>query len=146
MLYVFDPLAMHNIIVKDQYIFEEATWFIKYVPQRSAWHSAVLNSSQRTNMFNLGPGLLATLGMRLFQTLPIVSRLAHEAVRAGDHHRKQRKLLNPVFSIAHMRRMIPIFNTVGHRVRPFLLVPDLTYHYDITVRLSAHRSARPTHQ
>ncbi|KAI0760468.1 cytochrome P450 [Fomes fomentarius] len=78
MLYVFDPLAMHNIIVKDQYIFEEATWFIK------------------TNMFNLGPGLLSTL--------------------AGDHHRKQRKLLNPVFSIAHMRRMIPIFNTVGHRL------------------------------
>ncbi len=28
MLYVFDPVAMHNIIVKDQYIFEEAAWFI----------------------------------------------------------------------------------------------------------------------
>ena len=34
----------------------------------------------------------------------------------GDHHRKQRKLLNPVFSIAHMRRMIPLFNEVGLRV------------------------------
>lgn len=29
MLYVFDPVAMHNIIVKDQYVFEEAAWFIK---------------------------------------------------------------------------------------------------------------------
>ncbi|EIW61094.1 cytochrome P450 [Trametes versicolor FP-101664 SS1] len=78
MLYVFDPVAMHNIIVKDQYVFEEAAWFIK------------------SNKLNFGPGLLATL---------------------GDHHRKQRKLLNPVFSIAHMRRMIPIFNEVTHRLQ-----------------------------
>lgn len=28
MLYVFDPVAMHSIIVKDQYVFEEAAWFI----------------------------------------------------------------------------------------------------------------------
>ncbi|TFK86200.1 cytochrome P450 [Polyporus arcularius HHB13444] len=76
-LYVFDPTAMHNIIVKDQYVFEEASWFV------------------RTNDIIFGPGLLSTL---------------------GDHHRKQRKLLNPVFSIAHMRRMIPVFNQVGHRL------------------------------
>ena len=30
-LYVFDPTAMHSIIVKEQYIYEEADWFIKYV-------------------------------------------------------------------------------------------------------------------
>ncbi|KAI0754297.1 cytochrome P450 [Daedaleopsis nitida] len=77
MLYVFDPTALHSIIVKDQHIFEEAAFFIK------------------SNMLHFGPGLLATL---------------------GDRHRKQRKLLNPVFSIAHMRRMIPIFNTVAHRL------------------------------
>lgn len=35
----------------------------------------------------------------------------------GDHHRKQRKLLNPVFSIAHMRHMTPIFYHVIHKVR-----------------------------
>ncbi|KAM5533780.1 hypothetical protein V8D89_012555 [Ganoderma adspersum] len=78
MLYVFDPTAMHNIIVKDQYIYEEAAFFIK------------------SNQLHFGPGLLGTL---------------------GDHHRKQRKLLNPVFSIAHMRRMIPIFNDVGHKLQ-----------------------------
>ncbi|OJT06838.1 Cytochrome P450 3A9 [Trametes pubescens] len=78
MLYVFDPVAMHNIIVKDQYIFEEAAWFIM------------------ANHMNFGPGLLSTL---------------------GDHHRKQRKLLNPVFSITHMRRMIPIFNEVAHKLQ-----------------------------
>ena len=32
--------------------------------------------------------------------------------RVGDHHRRQRKLLNPVFSTAHMRNMVPLFNRV----------------------------------
>ena len=31
MLYVFDPVAMHNIVVKDQYIYEETSMFITYV-------------------------------------------------------------------------------------------------------------------
>ncbi|KAI0716854.1 cytochrome P450 [Earliella scabrosa] len=35
----------------------------------------------------------------------------------GDHHRKQRKLLNPVFSINHMRHMMPIFYNVTHKLR-----------------------------
>ncbi|KAH9857411.1 cytochrome P450 [Lenzites betulinus] len=73
-LYVFDPIALHTIILKDQHIFEEA----------------------RSNDTSFGPGLLATL---------------------GDRHRKQRKLLNPVFSIAHMRRMLPIFYEVTHRLQ-----------------------------
>ncbi|TEB32626.1 cytochrome P450 [Coprinellus micaceus] len=34
----------------------------------------------------------------------------------GEQHRKQRKMLNPVFSIAHMREMIPIFYDVVHRL------------------------------
>lgn len=36
MLYIFDPVAMHNIIVKDQYIFEEAAWFIMQVSSRNS--------------------------------------------------------------------------------------------------------------
>ncbi|KAH8100150.1 cytochrome P450 [Cristinia sonorae] len=35
----------------------------------------------------------------------------------GDHHRRQRKMLNPVFSINHMRRMVPVFNTVSQRLK-----------------------------
>ncbi|TFK29213.1 cytochrome P450 [Coprinopsis marcescibilis] len=35
----------------------------------------------------------------------------------GQKHRKQRKMLNPVFSIAHMREMVPIFYNVGYRLR-----------------------------
>ncbi|KAI0760494.1 cytochrome P450 [Fomes fomentarius] len=76
MLYVFDPTALHTIVVKDQYVFEQAAFVIKF------------------NWLRFGPGLPATL---------------------GDPHRRQRKMLNPVFSISHMRRMIPIFNDVGHK-------------------------------
>ncbi|KAJ3829903.1 cytochrome P450 [Lentinula raphanica] len=35
----------------------------------------------------------------------------------GEQHRKQRKMLNPVFSIAHMRSMMPIFNDVVDQLR-----------------------------
>ncbi|KAI0754283.1 cytochrome P450 [Daedaleopsis nitida] len=78
MLYVFDPVAMHNIVVKDQYIYEETGFFIK------------------SFRLLLGPGLLGTL---------------------GEHHRKQRKMLNPVFSTTHMRRMNSIFNDIGHKLQ-----------------------------
>ncbi|KAI0370370.1 cytochrome P450 [Pilatotrama ljubarskyi] len=74
LLYVFEPRALHQILVKDQYIYEEGRYFIK------------------GNELVFGKGLLATM---------------------GDHHRKQRKMLNPVFSPRHMRHMIPIFYDVS---------------------------------
>ncbi|TFK40020.1 cytochrome P450 [Crucibulum laeve] len=77
-LFVFDPKAMHHIIVKDQYIYEETSSFIV------------------GNRIIFGEGLLGTL---------------------GGHHRKQRKMLNPVFSIAHMREMIPVFWKVSRRLQ-----------------------------
>ncbi|KAK7038693.1 hypothetical protein VNI00_010577 [Paramarasmius palmivorus] len=52
-----------------------------------------------TNRLAFGDGLLATV---------------------GEHHRKQRKLLNPVFSTAHMRDMVPIFNGVVRQLRSTL--------------------------
>ncbi|KAF9043341.1 cytochrome P450 [Panaeolus papilionaceus] len=33
----------------------------------------------------------------------------------GDYHKKQRKLLNPVFSTSHMRQMMPIIYKIMHR-------------------------------
>ncbi|TFK22728.1 cytochrome P450 [Coprinopsis marcescibilis] len=50
----------------------------------------------RTNTIVFGKGLLSTI---------------------GDHHRKQRKILNPVFSAAHLRDMVPLFNTVAYKLR-----------------------------
>ncbi|TRM60984.1 cytochrome P450 [Schizophyllum amplum] len=80
-LYVADPKALHNVVVKDQHVYEEHPHFI----------------SANTILF--GEGLLTTL---------------------GDHHKKQRKLMNPVFSTAHMRDMIPIFWDVVGALRSTL--------------------------
>ncbi|CAL1702598.1 unnamed protein product [Somion occarium] len=78
MLYVFDPKALHNIIVKDQYIYEETPVFLNF------------------NRLFFGNGLLASL---------------------GEQHRRQRKILNPVFNINHMRYMTPIFYRITHKLR-----------------------------
>ncbi|KAF9043394.1 cytochrome P450 [Panaeolus papilionaceus] len=39
----------------------------------------------------------------------------------GDHHKKQRKSLNPVFSIAHMRQMVPMFYEITHKLETSLV-------------------------
>ncbi|KAI8972816.1 cytochrome P450 [Trametes punicea] len=77
-LFTFDPKAMHHIAIKDQDVFQESQWFIRFL------------------LHIFGPGLLSTL---------------------GEHHRRQRKMLNPVFSINHMRHMTPIFYGVCHKLR-----------------------------
>ncbi|TEB29430.1 cytochrome P450 [Coprinellus micaceus] len=53
-----------------------------------------------TNRAIFGDGLLSTL---------------------GDHHKKQRKMLNPVFSISHMRKMVPTFFSVTYSLRDIFL-------------------------
>ncbi|KIK05286.1 hypothetical protein K443DRAFT_641813 [Laccaria amethystina LaAM-08-1] len=35
----------------------------------------------------------------------------------GDYHRRQRKMFNPVFSVANIRGMVPVFYSVTHRLR-----------------------------
>ncbi|KAI0721162.1 cytochrome P450 [Fomitopsis betulina] len=77
-LYLFDPRALHDIIAKQQAIFEEGRNFTD------------------ANQLLFGPGLLSTV---------------------GEQHRRQRKILNPLFSIAHMRRILPVFYTVSHTLR-----------------------------
>ncbi|TEB18519.1 cytochrome P450 [Coprinellus micaceus] len=53
-----------------------------------------------TNQPVFGDGLLSTL---------------------GEQHRRQRKMLNPVFSIAHMKRMIPTFFDITFQLREIFL-------------------------
>ncbi len=62
MLYVFDPTAMHSIIVKEQYVFEEAEFFIKSVRRLPTIKARSADSPYRTNRLVFGPGLLGTLG------------------------------------------------------------------------------------
>ncbi|EJC99710.1 cytochrome P450 [Fomitiporia mediterranea MF3/22] len=34
----------------------------------------------------------------------------------GDEHRRQRKLLNPVFSLQHLRELLPVFYPIAHKL------------------------------
>ncbi|TFK94531.1 cytochrome P450 [Polyporus arcularius HHB13444] len=72
-LFVFDPLALHHVLLKDQHVYEETEQLIQM------------------DLLLFGPGLLSVL---------------------GETHRKQRKMLNPVFSVNHMRHMLPLFYEV----------------------------------
>ncbi|KAJ3489260.1 hypothetical protein NLI96_g2239 [Meripilus lineatus] len=76
-----------------------------YVRDPTALHSIIIKDQQfyEESSFSIsmiylvfGEGLIATL---------------------SDQHRKQRKMLNPVFSINHMRHMTPIFYHVAHKLR-----------------------------
>ncbi|KAF8237924.1 cytochrome P450 [Tricholoma matsutake] len=75
-----------------------------YVSDPKALHHIVVqdqNVFQHTSSFITSQQIL--FGKSLLATI-------------GDEHRKQRKRLNPVFSIAHMRQMIPIFYEVTYKM------------------------------
>ncbi|KAL1723975.1 cytochrome P450 [Schizophyllum commune] len=70
-----------------------------YVSDSKALHNIVVKVKFSSNSIIFGQGLLSTI---------------------GDHHKKQRKLMNPVFSTAHMRNMIPLFQDVVAALRSTL--------------------------
>jgi hypothetical protein len=106
-LYIFDPKSLYQILVKvcsykrsrpelgihrdnfqDQDIFEEA--------DSNLYGSLVL----------FGEGILATSGA-LWMTSCFTHLPRHTTI--GEQHKKQRKMLNPVFSAAHLRQMGAFF-------------------------------------
>lgn len=44
---------------------------------------------------------------------------------AEEQHRRQRKLLNPLFSAKHLRDMTPVFTEIIERVSPIETYPSL---------------------
>ena len=100
-LHVYDPRALHAIFVKDQEkdIFTRDPVSSKYaigtffITTMTSYRQYIFNRGARVI---LGPGLLAT---------------------AGTVHRKQRRMLQPVFSVAHLRNMTPTFYDITRKVR-----------------------------
>ncbi|KAJ7600333.1 cytochrome P450 [Mycena floridula] len=76
-LFVFDPKALYQIVVKDQNIYESSRPFI------------------RGNTLLFGSGLLSTI---------------------GDEHKKQRKIMMPVFSVPHLRNLVPTLYDITHKL------------------------------
>ncbi|KAG1854210.1 cytochrome P450 [Suillus subalutaceus] len=81
-VYVSDPRALYHMVVKDQHIFEEPSFFVMF------------------NKLLFGEGLISTV---------------------GEQHRRQRKLLNPVFSTSNMRRLLSILHPISDRLTSTLV-------------------------
>ena len=102
-LHVYDTKALHSIYVKDQesYSRDARTMLCVYLMILIAYGMDQFANGvrlPRTNTLLFGPGLLST---------------------SGHEHRRQRKLLNPAFSAAHMRGLTPMFyNIAGKVTRP----------------------------
>ena len=96
---VHDPKALQTIMIKDQESWPKGLEPSKCAPLLD--HSCRIRQLIELTVFYsdlnmlLGPGVLTT---------------------EGDQHKRQRKLLNPVFSVAHLRDMTHIFYKVAHRV------------------------------
>ncbi|KAJ7152026.1 cytochrome P450 [Mycena filopes] len=80
-LYISDPRALQEILIKDADAWEETDVFVE------------------TNRVIFGPGLVST---------------------TGAVHKRQRKLVNPIFSPTNLRNLVPIFYDVAERVTDVL--------------------------
>ena len=101
-LHVYDPKALHSILVKDQDSFYRGRIINRLFYFLVHFHLySDLQSCISFGMLLFGPGLLST---------------------SGATHKKQRKMLNPVFSGAHMRNLTPIFHEVSRKVRALTLL------------------------
>ncbi|KAJ3964220.1 cytochrome P450, partial [Lentinula raphanica] len=86
-LYTFDPRAMHHVLYSDHNVFDASDGFIEQF-RRAQFPT-------RASRLNFGRGLFGT---------------------PGHEHRRQRKILNPVFSVAHLREMFPTFLEITHKL------------------------------
>ncbi|KAI1794332.1 cytochrome P450 [Ganoderma leucocontextum] len=77
-VYVFDPKAMHTIAVKEQYVYDEARWFL------------------RMNMTTMGPGLLATTGDQ--------HRLQRKMLNPAFNINYMREMLPIFYEVTHKLR------------------------------------------
>ncbi|PPR05971.1 hypothetical protein CVT24_004635 [Panaeolus cyanescens] len=74
----------------------------------------------RLNRVMFGEGILSTL---------------------GDHHRKQRKLLNPLFSVKHLRNLTPTIYSVAHRLEKLFSAKTVSDPQEIDILAWTARTA-----
>ncbi|KAK7676766.1 hypothetical protein QCA50_020289 [Cerrena zonata] len=75
------------------YVFDPTA--LQYIVLKDAGAYEIPEWAQAINHLTVGPSIL---GVR------------------GETHRKQRKILNPVFSVKHMRSLAPIFYAIAHKL------------------------------
>ena len=99
MLYVTDPVALQSILVKDSHLYEEAHDFQVYVMCRLPLEIFLILSTASTMQLLFGPNILSC---------------------SGETHRRQRRMLNPVFSSGNLRSVTNVFWDVSKTVSRLL--------------------------
>ncbi|KAK7043765.1 hypothetical protein VNI00_008377 [Paramarasmius palmivorus] len=92
-LYVFDHAAMESILVKQEPIFN------------------MPDALLAANRLIFGPCLVSTSGKHIFLPAPAL----FVETKAGAQHRRGRKIMNPVFSPARLKEMLPIITEIAHQ-------------------------------
>ncbi|KAG2078937.1 cytochrome P450 [Suillus decipiens] len=77
--------------------------------ENDSFLSQVPSIAQTCNKLIFGEGLISTL---------------------AEQHRKQRKMLNPVFSTSNMRELLPIVQAISHQLKS-ILVSNISTHHPI---------------
>lgn len=113
MLYIYDPAALHTIIVKDQRHWEEEISF-PTCADLFILHIRLVLMPLKIEQHDLRPLLAGHTG---YARLVIDSVICMADHLSGEAHRKQRKLLGPVFSVDRLRYMLPVFSEVTDQVR-----------------------------
>ena len=94
-MHVYDSKALYNITIKDQDIWlkNRAEKYVDMPYIDLSWPMWIV-CQYSVNL--LGPGII---------------------IVEGAQHRKQRKMLTPVFSAAYLRGITPVFYETIHKVR-----------------------------
>ena len=89
----------------------------------------------------LGPGILSVTGNMVS---PIIEsgNLMRSVICSGDAHRKQRKMLTPVFSAKHLRALVPVFYQVTRKASTMPCFPPLSSHLASKYMLTSQAAHR----
>ena len=119
MIYVFDPKALYHIFIKVGFFFLHLQQSISHLlrtntsmkKHRHFWSKFLLqpkNWPWHTEIHFKGLSLVfwSWTYRNLRHCFPVIAAWSCSWILSkGDQHRKQKRLLNPVFSIGHLRRM-----------------------------------------
>lgn len=136
-LYVSDPRALHHIVVKVRltshlsFVMLMLTLSTRINPSTRkrqcspSTHVSIVSFIILTNEFDIGvtDSSLVMACYRLEVGLHTHRPLQLLISSQGDDHKRQRKLLNPAFSAAHLRQLVPIFYPITYQVRELTIHP-----------------------
>ena len=116
-LYVTDPAALHAILVRDQNTFRESTEFAGYIISLPCpFLSTDFVAVSLFGIIHRGDGVASVWGWCItIITCPVICSSCSPS-STGHEHKKQRKLIDPIFTAARIAKLTPLFYQVASQV------------------------------